>query len=73
MRINKGHQMKKITTRAEAIMNREQKYFTGKPCIHGHVAERVTLSSSCVTCMSVANYKHRAKVREALSGGKDSQ
>ena len=30
----------KIKTRAQAIKDGDKLYFTGKPCKHGHVAER---------------------------------
>lgn len=26
------------------------RYFTGKPCIHGHVAERYTATGACIVC-----------------------
>jgi hypothetical protein len=38
------------TTRAEAKAKGLKQYFTGKPCPHGHVAERYTSSSGCITC-----------------------
>ena len=37
-------------TKQEAIKNEEKKYFTGKPCKHGHVAERYTKGGKCVEC-----------------------
>jgi hypothetical protein len=26
------------------------RYFTGNPCKHGHVSERLTINGSCVEC-----------------------
>jgi len=37
-------------TRAQAIAEGEKTYFTGKPCPHGHIAERRTRDCFCVEC-----------------------
>lgn len=39
-----------IVTRAWARRNNIERYFTGKPCLNDHIAERVTHSSECVQC-----------------------
>ncbi|MGN6148812.1 MAG: HNH endonuclease [Rhizomicrobium sp.] len=39
-----------IVTRAEALETKNKRYFTGIPCIHGHVSERWTSSKLCVGC-----------------------
>lgn len=39
----------------DAIANGAVKYFTGKPCIHGHVADRYVSSNACVICTSEMN------------------
>lgn len=39
-----------ITTREEAIEKGLTRYFTGKPCKHGHIAERNTVSKNCMEC-----------------------
>lgn len=36
--------------RASAIERGDKRYFTGRPCKHGHVAERTTSSGGCVVC-----------------------
>lgn len=38
------------------------KYFTGKPCKHGHTAPRYTINAACVTCTYVS--KQRRKNRD---------
>lgn len=43
-------------TRADAIAFGRSRYFTGKPCWRGHVAERYT-SGSCVECARVSQRK----------------
>ena len=30
-------------------------YFTGKPCKHGHIAERYTLTGQCAECVRIRN------------------
>ena len=37
------------------------RYFTGKPCIHGHIAERHTASKKCYACMREKAVKWREK------------
>jgi hypothetical protein len=44
----------KIITRAEAKARGLKRYFTGKPCKHGHVDERLTVNTSCVVCNRAA-------------------
>lgn len=39
-----------IITRAEAKAKGLTRYFTGKPCPKGHIAERATGCGGCVTC-----------------------
>ena len=40
----------KIITKQAAMSAGLKKYFTGKPCVHGHIAERYTNKSTCVIC-----------------------
>ena len=37
--------------RRDAMAKGETSYFTGKPCIHGHMAYRYTSSGACSTCV----------------------
>jgi len=41
-----------IISRKEAIEIGKSKYFTGKPCKHGHLSERYTLHKTCIMCNS---------------------
>ena len=54
----------KIMTRAEAIDRGLPRYFTGKPCIHGHVADRGTLNSACVVCAKEARVAATLRYRK---------
>lgn len=47
-----------IITRAEAKACGLDRYFTGKPCKHGHVAQRYK-SGRCVVCVVITNKRHR--------------
>lgn len=39
-----------IITRQDAKAAGKKRYFTGKPCTHGHIAQRQTAGSICVIC-----------------------
>lgn len=40
----------RIVTRAQALSLGLKRYFTGKPCKHGHIAERTVDSCTCAEC-----------------------
>ena len=50
-----------IVSRKEAIAKGLKRYFTGKPCKHGHLCER-TVSTGCITCSKIKN-KARVKLK----------
>ena len=56
----------KIISRKEAIEQGLTRYFTGKPCPQGHVAERYTRKSGCVQCDSEGQ-KHRILVKKGMA------
>jgi len=41
--------------RAEAKAEGKTRYYTGRPCLHGHVAERQTSNGTCVVCLKERN------------------
>ncbi|EIZ8816807.1 hypothetical protein ACVZJR_003940 [Cronobacter sakazakii] len=41
--------MKRIT-QAEALDKGLTRYYTGRPCTHGHDSQRYTISGECVQC-----------------------
>jgi hypothetical protein len=43
-----------ITSRAEALERGLTYYFTGKPCVNGHVSKRNTKNRCCYVCVSLA-------------------
>jgi len=54
-----------IVTRADAIAAGLTRYFTGRPCKHGHISER-RIDRSCVQCNSAAMRRWQAKNVERL-------
>ncbi len=53
-----------VITRKEAKERWLPRYFTGKPCPHGHVVERWTSTSCCVECDRKYYEANREKIRE---------
>lgn len=60
------HKLEKIGRRA-AILAGSKRYFTGEPCLHGHVAERFTTSARCVRCAGISLRAARKKNPEAIA------
>jgi hypothetical protein len=56
-----------LITREEAKEQGLSKYFTGKPCKHGHVAERYVSRTSCVMCHSGQMKKYCDKDRGKIA------
>lgn len=53
----------KIISRSEAKASSLKKYFTGKPCKHGHISERRVSTGSCISCCK-ANQKKEYQSRK---------
>lgn len=53
-----------LITREQALALGLKKYFTGEPCVHGHVCERKTRRRECVECLKRIQRKTRAKNRD---------
>jgi hypothetical protein len=51
-----------LMTRIEARAAGSRHYFTGEPCLHGHIARRFVSNKACMICMRVQTREwHRAK------------
>jgi hypothetical protein len=50
------------TSRQEAIQNNMTRYYTGKPCVRGHVAERMVSTKTCVDCKNEREKSRPARV-----------
>ena len=46
-----------------AIINNLPRYFTGNPCINGHIAERYTKKTTCVECEKNRKNNYRTRIR----------
>ena len=58
--------MTQIILRKEAISLELGKYFTGKPCKHGHVSEKYTKEGFCVECSKIKLRKYNKNNREKI-------
>jgi len=56
----------KVITRKQAVENGLKKYFTGIPCMHGHLSERTTRSGSCRECQKIAKQKELIKINRII-------
>lgn len=43
--------MPDIISRRDAHAQGLKKFYTGKPCVHGHLSERYTSCGNCIKCM----------------------
>jgi len=48
-----------IISRADAASAGLKRYFTGKPCKHGHIAERAVGNRGCATCGAAQSKRYR--------------
>lgn len=58
-----------LVSRADAIARGLNRYFTGKPCKHGHLSERVTTTYDCIECRRTIYRErdadnHRARLKK---------
>lgn len=53
----------KIITRKEAIEQGLKRYFTGKPCKHGHVSERYVGGGRCCYCNLQSYKENKSKIK----------
>jgi len=53
-----------IIARKEASEQHLPRYFTGKPCKHNHIAERLTINGGCVECSAISQRQRYHERRE---------
>jgi hypothetical protein len=61
------------STRKEALLNKETKYFTGAPCVKGHLSARRAKTGECLECRSLALIKWRKKNPQKVKQHNDIQ
>jgi hypothetical protein len=59
-----------IITRGGAMAVGLSRYFTGKPCVRGHVAERLISTRKCIICTAAKNADYRAANAEMVRARK---
>lgn len=66
---------RELISRAEARAIGYKRYFTGKPCKHGHISERYTHSKHCIQCLTEKNKSpaFRAYYKKYYRQYKDNQ
>jgi hypothetical protein len=57
--------MEKIS-RETAVQLGLKRYFTGVPCIHGHISERYVASNECVECNRLTQQKQKERDPERV-------
>lgn len=57
-----------IKNRKSAILDGDWKYFTGKPCRHGHLALRYANSATCCECLTVHRSRRLVTFGQKLGG-----
>jgi len=57
----------KIITIQEAKELGLKRYFTGEPCTHGHVSERLVSCNGCLECNAERNRKWREENKERFA------
>lgn len=60
--VDEGYLSLKIISRKEAEARGLKRFFTGKVCAHGHLAERYTINRQCYVCAKEALTRHKQKM-----------
>ncbi len=60
----------KIIGRKEAKQLQLKRYFTGKPCVRGHISERYTAKGSCIECLDNYRVDHPEKFKQTAQKSK---
>lgn len=58
--------MPEIISRKEARARGLKRFFTGKPCKHGHISEGWTCGMSCIVCFRAQSLSHYYKNHESM-------
>lgn len=58
---------REIISKEQAIERGLIKYFTGEPCVNGHVCERYVSNDFCFECSGIYHKKYKEKNRERIA------
>jgi hypothetical protein len=61
------------TTRKEALLSGDSAYFTGTPCVHGHISKRRATTGECLDCRALAIKVWRQKNPDKVRAHNASQ
>lgn len=56
-----------IITRIDAAKAGFKRYYTGKPCKHGHSSERWVYNGHCVACTMETNRRRHAEIKQIMA------
>lgn len=59
--------MKTLSSRSSAKTSQHKRYFTGLPCKHGHISDRLTSNGSCIECTKIRSTEWAAANRAKIS------
>lgn len=65
--VRQGFTLKKLISSKEAIVQGLARYFTGRPCKNGHVAERFVKNRHCCECNNAQMQKYWSDNRQKLN------
>lgn len=54
------------TSKQEAIAKNIKHYFTGEPCLYGHISIRLVSSGGCVECSKISQQSEKSKQNKKL-------
>lgn len=60
-----------IITRLDAAKSGLKRYYTGKPCKHGHDSERWVYNGHCVACTMETNKRRQADIKRIMDEAKE--
>jgi hypothetical protein len=53
-------------SQTSAAAEGQRKYNTGKPCKHGHIADRWTVSGACCACTRASGLAFKDRLKQML-------
>lgn len=60
-----------VISQADAAAAGKVRFYTGKPCLRGHMAERSVHNGQCIECLRIHSREHRGRVRETLKKARE--
>lgn len=73
MKEHKNHETKPIISKKEAASKGLKQYYTGLPCVKGHIDSRHVSSGGCMECSRIRSLKRMRENPEARKRSRESQ